>query len=56
MAHNLRPDDLRALQRFQSDFPQAKTHLLYLGDRRWHERGIEVVPFLDCLTQLDQWL
>jgi len=56
MAHNLRPDDLRALQRFQNDFPQAKTYLLYLGDRRWHERGIEVVPFLDCLTQLEQWL
>lgn len=56
MAHNIRPDDLRALQRFGVDFPQAKTHLLYLGDRRWHDRGIEVLPFLDCVTKLDQWL
>ncbi len=56
MAHNFRPDDMRALQRFRVDFPQAKMHLLYLGDRRWHERGVEVLPFLDCLTRLDQWL
>ncbi len=56
VAHNIRPDDLRALQRFGADFPQAKTHLLYLGDRRWHDRGVEVLPFLDCVTGLDQWL
>jgi predicted AAA+ superfamily ATPase len=56
MARNIRPDDLRALQRFRADFPQAKMHLLYLGDRRWHDRGIEVLPFLDCVTRLDQWL
>jgi hypothetical protein len=56
MARNIRLDDLRALQRFRADFPQAKVHLLYLGDRRWHERGIEVLPFLDCVTRLDQWL
>ena len=56
MARNIRLDDLRALQRFRADFPQAKVHLLYLGDRRWHERGIEVLPFLDCVTWLDQCL
>jgi len=56
MAHNFRPDDLRALLRFRADFQGAKAHLLYLGHRRWHERGIEVVPFLDCVAKLDQWL
>lgn len=56
MAHNVRPDDLRALLRFRADFPQAKAHLLYLGNRRWHDRGVEVLPFLDCVTRLDQWL
>ena len=56
MAHNVRPDDLRSLLRFRADFPQAKTHLLYLGPRRWHDRGIEILPFLDCVTKLDQWL
>ena len=56
MAHTFRLVDLRALQHFQIDFPRAKTHLLYLGERHWHERGIEVLPFLDFLRRLDQWL
>ena len=56
MAPNVRPDDLRGLLRFRADFPQAKAHLLYLGNRRWHDRGVEVLPFTDCVAQLDQWL
>ena len=56
MAHNVRPDDLRGLLRFRAEFPQAKARLLYLGNRRWHDRGIEVLPFLDCISRLDQWL
>ncbi len=56
MAHNVRPDDLRSLLRFRADFPQAKTHLLYLGQRRWHDRGIEVLPFTEGVTTLDRWL
>ncbi|MBI4524958.1 MAG: ATP-binding protein [Deltaproteobacteria bacterium] len=56
MAHSVRPDDLRSLRRFRADFPQAKAHLLYLGSRRWHDRDIEILPFLDCVTKLDQWL
>ncbi len=56
MAHNVRPDDLRSLLRFRADFPQAKTYLLYLGQRRWHDRGIEVLPFEECVTTLDKWM
>ena len=56
MTDNVRPDDLRALLRFREDFPEAKIHLLYLGKRRWHDRGIEVLPFFDCVSKLDQWL
>jgi len=56
MAENVRPDDLRSLLRFRADFPEAKTHFLYLGKRRWHDRGIEVLPFFDCVSKLDQWL
>ncbi len=56
MAQRIRPDDLRGLLRFRADFPQAKTHLLYLGKQRWHDRGVEVLPFSDCVTQLDRWL
>jgi uncharacterized protein len=56
MAQDVRAEDLRALLRFQSDFPQAKTHLLHLGKRRAHDRGVEVIPFVDCVTTLDRWL
>jgi predicted AAA+ superfamily ATPase len=56
MAENVRPDDLRSLLRFRADFPQAKSHFLYLGKRRWHDRGIEILPFADCISELDRWL
>ncbi len=56
MAQRIGPDDLRGLLRFRADFPQAKAHLLYLGNRRWHDRGVEILPFTDCVTRLDQWL
>ena len=56
MAHNVRGEDLRPLLRFRADFSGAKVHLLYLGQRRWHDRGIEVLPFVDCVMKLDQWL
>lgn len=56
MAENVRPDDLHALMRFRADFPEAKVHFLYLGKRRWHDRGIEILPFFDCVSKLDQWL
>jgi uncharacterized protein len=56
MAQNVRPDDLRGLLRFRADFPQAKAYLLYLGNRRWHESGVEVLPFVECVAQLDHWL
>ena len=56
MAHNVRRDDLSALLRLRADFPQAKAHLLYLGQRRWHDRGIEVLPLVDCIIKLDEWL
>ncbi len=56
MAQNVRPDDLRGLLRFRADFPQAKAYLLYLGNRRWHDSGVEVLPFVECVAQLDHLL
>ena len=56
MSETVRTDDLRSLLRFRQDFPEAQVHLLYLGQRRWHDRGIEVLPFLDCVSKLDEWL
>jgi predicted AAA+ superfamily ATPase len=56
MRQTVRPEDLRGLSLFLADFPQAKAHLLYLGKRRWHERGIEIVPFTDAMARLDDLL
>ena len=56
MSDNIHGNDFNGLRRFREDFPQAKTSLLYLGHRRWHDRGIDVVPFLECVTTLDQWI
>jgi predicted AAA+ superfamily ATPase len=56
MSQTIRMEDLGPLLRFRSDYSQAKVHLLYLGNRRWHERGVEVLPFVDCVTRLDEWL
>ena len=56
MSHRVRPEDVRGLLRFREDFPEAKAHLLYLGNRRWHDRGVEVLPFTDCVADLDHWL
>jgi predicted AAA+ superfamily ATPase len=56
MAQTVRAEDLGPLRRFLSDYPQARAHLLYLGNRRWHERGVEILPFVDCVARLDEWL
>lgn len=53
---NVRRDEVGSLQRFGDDYPEAKLHLLHLGRRRWHDRGVEVVPFAPFLEELDRWL
>jgi predicted AAA+ superfamily ATPase len=56
MAQRIRPDDLRSLLRFRADFPEARAYLLHSGTRAWHDRGVEVIPFGDCVASLDQRL
>lgn len=56
IADKVRSDDLRGLLEFRAEWPQARATLVYLGRRRWHDRGIDVVPFSECLTTLDEWM
>jgi predicted AAA+ superfamily ATPase len=56
MSERVRGEDLRGLLRFREEYPEAKAHLLHLGSRRWHDRGIEVVPFPACVAALDRWV
>jgi predicted AAA+ superfamily ATPase len=55
-SERVRSEDLRSLLRFKADYPQARLCLVYLGTRRAHDRGIEIVPFSDCVAKLDEWL
>jgi predicted AAA+ superfamily ATPase len=55
-AGKLRPKDFSGLRAFNSDYPSAECFLLYPGDRPYHEHGIEVVPVVKALTELDALL
>ncbi len=48
----VRPADLRGLQAFLTDYPEARATLLYLGARRERHGAIEVVPVAQALPQL----
>ncbi len=52
----VRSEDLGSLRLFCEDFPRARAYLLHLGGRRWHESGVEVVPFDEAVTALDELL
>lgn len=55
-AETVRDEDLRGLLRFREDYPTSKTFLLYLGQRRRHDRGVEILPFAECVKSLDEWI
>jgi predicted AAA+ superfamily ATPase len=52
MTDRLRAEDFAGLHCFSEDYPQARRYLVYLGKRSGHERGIEILPFADCLPRL----
>jgi predicted AAA+ superfamily ATPase len=56
MSEVVRGDDLTGLLRFSGSFKQAKLFLVHPGRRRWHDRGVEVVPFLEFASGLDEIL
>lgn len=53
---SVRPDDLRGLLEFARDYPAAKLFFFYLGTRRGHERGVEIVPLVEGLSGLAETL
>ena len=55
MAQDVRPDDRRGLRRFRAAFSRAKAHLCP-GNRRFHDRGSDALPFAGCVTHLDRWM
>ncbi|MFZ5478588.1 MAG: ATP-binding protein [Myxococcota bacterium] len=51
-----READLAALRLFCDDYPEARGHLLYGGDRRYRFGPIDVTPLGDALRALPDWL
>lgn len=47
-----RPEDIRGLQAFREDYPEAKTLLIYRGRERWRRHGISVIPAPEWLASL----
>lgn len=52
----VRPEDLQALRVLRADYPEAKTHLWYLGTRRWQESGVDIVPIAEALADVGAFL
>ncbi len=55
-SHALREHDLHGLFRFKQDYPEAKAYCLHLGNRRWHDRGIDLIPASEWLLKLGEIL
>ena len=49
----IRPKDLKGLQSFSQDYPEARLILLYRGDTRIKKDNIECIPVDDFLIGLD---
>ncbi len=44
--------DLKALQAFGEDYPEARLYFLYGGSRREYHGRIEIIPFIEALLNL----
>lgn len=48
------PKALKGLQKFGEDYPEAKLHLLYLGDHKRYHGPITVIPMEEALRTLPE--
>lgn len=53
---NITPKDLKNLQKFGEDYPEAKLHVLYGGDHNEYHGPITVYPFVEGLANLTKIL
>lgn len=52
----VRPESLRGLRAFLKDYPEARTYLIYCGDRVMKDGSIEILPFEHCVGHLTEIL
>lgn len=53
---NLTQQDFKGLQLFQEDYPIAKLYMLYGGTKSYHEKNIHVVPMVEFLKNIKNYL
>jgi predicted AAA+ superfamily ATPase len=46
--------DLKSLKQFHLDYPEATPHLLYAGNREFHEDGIEIRSIENFIAKLEE--
>lgn len=49
---NISKKDLKGLLAFKEEYPEATLYLLYGGQTRYQENGIQLIPFEEALSQL----
>ncbi|MEW6088728.1 MAG: DUF4143 domain-containing protein [bacterium] len=49
----IRPEDLRALNSFKSDYPESTPYLLYRGRERIMKNGVLCIPCDEFLSKLN---
>ena len=48
--------DIKNLKLFLKDYPMSKAYLLYGGDQRFYEDGIQIIPFQETISQIHEIL
>ena len=56
LASRIRKQDLEGLKQFRQDYPMARSLLLYLGNSRHHESGIDIMPAAEFFSDAAQFL
>ena len=51
-----RARDFKGLRRFKKDHPEAELMFVYLGSRRRHEDGVEIIPAQDFFQNIGEFL
>ena len=55
-SERLRDEDLAPLLKFREEYPMARAFFVHSGTKRAHFRGVEIVPLLQALKQMDKLL
>ena len=55
-SNSVKSKELKSLREFKKDYQEAKCYFLYGGERKEYHDGIEVIPFVEALKNLEKTL